>query len=87
MVIEFNGTNTIIDLLFVSDPQLVRSCGTIPASDHYGLKFELNLKAIPKASKKRIIWRYCHADWEKAQSLIEDTKWDSLLDPEDINTS
>ena len=85
-----NGTKSIIDLLFVSDPQLVRSCFTIPAlsnSDHHGLKVELNLKTIPKVSNRRTVWRYCHADWEKAHSLIEGTDWDSLLDPEDINTS
>lgn len=95
MVTEFthvhhNGTKSIIDLLLVSDPQLVRSCLTIPAlfnSDHYGLKIELNLKTIPIATKRRTVWRYSHADWEKANSLIESTNWDSLLDPDDINTS
>ena len=95
MVTEFthvhhNGTKSIIDLLFVSDPQLVKSCFTIPPlsnSDYCGLNIELNLKTIPKASKRRTVWRYCHADWEKAHSLIEGTNWDSLLDLEDINTS
>ena len=95
MVTEFthvhhNGTESTIDLLFVSDPHLVRSCFTIPAlanSDHYGLKIELNLKAIPKIPKRRTVWRYCHADWEKAHRLIEGTDWDSLLDPGDINIS
>ena len=88
--VHHNGTKSIIDLLFVSDPQLVRSCFTIPPlsnSDHCGLNIELNLKTIPKASKRRTVWRYCHADWEKAHRLIEGTNWDSLLDPEDINTS
>ena len=48
MVTEFthvhhNGTESTIDLLFVSDPHLVRNCFTIPAlanSDNYGLKIE-----------------------------------------------
>ena len=95
MVTEFthihhNGTKSIIDLLFVNDPYLVRSCCTIPPlsnSDHHGLQIELRLKSTLKAPKRRTVWRYCHADWERANSLIEETDWDSLLDPEDINTS
>ena len=95
MVTEFthihhNGHRSTIDLVLVSDPQLVRSCCTIPAlcnSDHHGLQVELNLKSVHKPPVRRAVWRYSHADWEQAQRLIESTDWDSLLDPEDINIS
>ena len=95
MVTEFthihhNGHRSTIDLVLVSDPQLVRSCCTIPAlcnSDHHGLQVELNLKSVHKPPMRRAVWRYSHADWEQAQRLIESTEWDSLLDPKDINNS
>ena len=56
MVTEFththhNGTKSIIDLLFVNDLHLVRSCCTIPPlsnSDHHGLQIELRLKIYPQ---------------------------------------
>ena len=46
--VHHNGTKSTIDLLFVSDPHLVRSCLTIPPisnSDHLGLQINLSLKA------------------------------------------
>ena len=68
--------NSRIDLVLVSDPQLVRSCCTIPAlcnSDHHELQVELNLKSVYKAPTRHTVWQYHHADWEWARSLIEST--------------
>ena len=71
----------------MSDPHLARSCFTIPALANSDQKIDLNLKAIPIIPKGRTVWRYCHADWEKAHRLIEGTYWDSLLNPGDKNIS
>ena len=72
-----------IDLVFVSEPSLLNSCDTVPPlsnSDHMGVLIELSQK-LPKAEKSqgRLIWRYAHADWDKACELINQFNWDSVL--------
>ena len=55
-----NGTKTVIDLLFVSEPQLVRSYCIIPAlsnSNHLGLHVDFNLKAASRAPKVCIFFK------------------------------
>ena len=66
------------------------SCSTIPAlsnSDHLGLMVELSFKSTRRNPKGRVVWRYSHADWDRACNLIEAIDWLSLLDPTDINRS
>ena len=87
-----NGTRSIIDLLFdnVSNPQLVRCCTIIPPlhnSDHSGLKINLSLRSTLAATKRCMVWRYKHADWDKACGLINSTDWKSLIDQSDVNKS
>ena len=75
-----NGTKSMIDLVFVSDPQLiVRSCIIIPPlsnSDHLGLQVNLSLESTITTVRRLIVWRYKHADWDKACDRID---WNSLL--------
>ena len=88
--VHHNGTKSTIDLLFVSDPHLVRSCLTIPPisnSDYLGLQINLSLKAPIQVPKRRIVWRYQLADWDRACQLIDSTDWLSLVDQADINRS
>ena len=76
-----NGSKSMIDLVFVSDPQLVRNCTTMPPisnSDHLGLQINLSLRSATTTAKKRLVWRYKHADWDKACDLINCTDWKSL---------
>ena len=49
-------------------------------SDHMGVLINLSQKS-PKAEKSqgRLIWRYAHADWDKACELINQFNWDSVL--------
>ena len=85
-----NGTRSTIDLVFVSDPRLVRSCTTIPPlsnSDHLGLQVNLSLKTTITTVKRRVVWRYKHADWDKACDLINSTDWKSLLGQSNVNKS
>ena len=35
---------------------------------------------------KRIVWRFAHADWQRANNLIEETDWQSLITGE-VDTS
>ena len=89
--VHHNGTSSTIDLLFISNPRLIRNCLTIPAlanSDHLGVLARLQLKSsIPIKTKARIVWRYGLADWDKACELIEATDWMSLLDHSDVDRS
>ena len=88
--IHHNGTRSIIDLLFVSNQSLIDTCSTIPAlsnSDHLGLMANLSFKSTCRNPKGRVVWRYSHANWERACNLIEATDWSALLDPTDINLS
>ena len=88
--VHHNGTTSTIDLLFVSNQHLIDYCSTIPAlsnSDHLGLTVNLSFKSTHKSTKVRVVWKYSHANWDRACELIEATDWSSLLDPEDINKS
>ena len=83
-----NGTRSMIDLLFVSNPQPVRCCTIITPlhnSDHSGLKIDLS--STSAATKRCVVWRYKHADWDKACGLIDSTDWKSLIDQSDVNKS
>ena len=80
--VHHNGTASTIDLVFVSNQHLVDYCSTIPAlsnSDHLGLTVNLSFNSTSMATKGRVVWRYSHADWERACELIEATDWSSLL--------
>ena len=79
-----NGSTSLIDLAFLSTPTLLRSCSVIPPlanSDHFGLLLDIKWKTNTKQarSEKRKIWRYAHADFQKACQLIDSTDWDSIL--------
>ena len=47
----------------------------------------LSFKSTRRNPKGRVVWRYSHANWERACNLIEATDWSALLDPTDINLS
>ena len=85
-----NNTSSTIDLVFVSNPSLVNECSTIPPlsnSDHLGILLDLKKKLKPSDKcQGRLIWRYSHADWEKACDLIDSFEWDSIL-TDDIDAS
>ena len=79
--VHHNGTASTIDLIFVSNRHLIDCCSTIPPlsnSDHLGLTANLSFKTKRTSTKGRTVWRYSHADWERACELIEDTDWSSL---------
>ena len=69
-----NGSTSLIDLAFLSIPTLLRSCSVIPPlanSDHFGLLLDIKWKTNTKQarSEKCKIWRYAHADTQKARQL------------------
>ena len=48
---------------------------------------KLSFKSTCRNPKGRVVWRYSHANWDRACDLIEAIDWSSLLDPTDINRS
>ena len=81
-----NNSRTLIDLIFLSSLSQLSSCYTIPSlanSDHLGLHLSLSIpntqRTSQKVSSRRKLWRYDHADFEKAAELINTTNWDPLL--------
>ena len=86
-----SSSNTLIDLVFLSAPNNLVSYATIPAlanSDHLGLCVSITAgspRACPKRSHRKI-WRYAHANFERACEILDATDWDSLL-PRVISTS
>ena len=88
--VHHNSTATTIDLLFVSNPQLVHDCSTIPPlanADHFGLLVSLSLQTSYTPKKSRTVWRYEYANWSAACDLLGAIDWASVLDPEDVEKS
>ena len=83
--VNHDGNESTIDLVFVSEPSLLNSnsCDTIPPlsnSNHMGVLIKLFQKSSKaEKSQGRLIWRYAHADWDKACELINQFNWDSVL--------
>ena len=86
------GSSTLIDLVLMSVPSQLVKCSVIPPlgnSDHNGidvtLKWSRNAHSV-KASK-RTIWRYAHADFDKANRLIIRTNWSFLRNVSSIDSA
>ena len=78
-----NGQGTLIDWVLTSSPMNIQLCTTVPPlvnSDHLGIKLTMNwTRRSYYANKRRKVWKYSLADFEKAAQLIDDTDWDELI--------
>ena len=85
------GKPTLIDLVFVSNVRSCFSCSTIPPlanSDHLGLSLSVKKDCTSTTPPPRHrVWRYKHADFERANELLCDLNLDSILDHTNIQTS
>ena len=84
------SSSTMIDLVALSLPSALVFCSTISPlsnSDHFGLHLRLLWRSnnLSHRSFSRAIWRYNHADWNKAQELLDVVDLDSLLSSCDVN--
>ena len=84
------GSSSLIDLVIMSAPQFLHECVTIPPlanSDHLdiSLKVKSNIQTHIRVNK-RVIWRYAHADFDRACELIDmlDMELIDMLDMESI---
>ena len=91
--INLSGNHTTIDLAFVSSLELLISCTTVPplsSSDHLGFKlcFYITLPRHLLNCVSKTVWCYQEADFEKANNLLSQLQWDSLVnDQHGVDTS
>ena len=84
------NSNSLIDLVFLSSPTDLLLCETIPPlsnSDHLGLHFKISIPKSKRHSTKceRKVWRYAYTDFNRANEMIADTDWETLLSSSNIN--
>ena len=76
-----NGNSSLIDLVFISCPDRLHSCETVPplgSSDHLGVHLALKRSITRNAPlNQRTIWRYKYADYEKAAERLN--VWTGLM--------
>ena len=87
--VNTNGTATLIDLHPVNTPSLLQNCEVIQAignSNHNGILLQFKWKSNQQQmrSQPRPIWRYAHADFNRACDMIDNTDWDTLISSNDI---
>ena len=85
-------TATLIDLALLSTLSQMVSCDVIPPlgnSDHNGIGLLLNWSSKPPSvkAKQRSIWKYDHADFDKANRVISDADWSFLKDQIDVDVA
>ena len=79
------GDMSLIDLVFLSHPLQLMHCDVSPplgTSDHNCVN--LGLRCLPTSTSsiktvQRTIWRYAHADFERANSLLDEINWNDIL--------
>lgn len=80
---DYNG---VLLLLFGAD----EICQAVIESGHYGVQLTSKWKDNDQQQQQvqqqpRTIWRHGSADFRKANQLIEQTDWDTLLPEDDID--
>jgi len=77
------GTVSTIDLVLMTMPSQLIKCGSIPPlfnSDHNGLEIAVKWRSeVCTNQPRRMIWRYAHANWSKANNLIRASNWESFM--------
>ena len=85
-----SGRETLLDIALVSTPAQLNESSIIPPianSDHNGLLLTWNWRFSLNSTKPtaRTVWKYSHADFNRANELLTDTNWEQLLDTPDVN--
>ena len=91
---HFNSScnSTLFDLVLLSVSSQLVSCSVITPlgnSDHNGVDvtFKWSCNTYPVKPSKRTIWRYAHANFEKANQLISRTDWTFLHNVSSIDSA
>ena len=75
---SIGGKESLLDIALISTPEKLKECSIIPPisnSDHNGLILKWSRKLLPYYAKptSRTVWKYSHADFEKANELLAGT--------------
>ena len=85
------GSSSLINLVIMSAPQSLHECVTIPPlanSDHLGISLQVKSNIQTHICvNKRVIWRYAHADFDRACELIDMLDMDSIIDSNSVEKS
>ena len=91
--IGLDGSESLIDLVFMSSPQSLIKCFVTPGlgnSNHYGIFLSLN-SSFPaqqvRSNKNRTIRRYAHADFDLACNMLDDLDLDTIFVENSIEES
>ena len=87
--VRADGYQSLLDLVFVSDPDHVLECSTIPPlanSDHYGIFFRLSCPIQAKQIRpKREVWRYAHMELDRACIMLQSLDLDLIFASDDVD--
>ena len=85
------GHPSLIDLVFVSNLSHFSTCSIIPQlanSDHLGLCVTMRCQHMSYyPTCRRQVWRYKHANFERANELLCDIEIEDIIDPYNIQDS
>ena len=85
------GSSSLIDLVIMSAPQFLHECVTVPPlanSDHLSISLQVKSNIQTHVGvNKRVIWRYAHADFNRACELIDMLDMDSIIDSNSVEKS
>ena len=86
---RISTTSSLTDLVFVSSPNMVHLCETIPplaTSDHLGIHLILSTKLHKSdlRSHCRKLWRYDQANFDQAIDLLDSIEWRLWICPSHI---
>ena len=82
MVMEPTRGSNILDLMFVSNPEMVESCDVIlplGQSDHNGTKLEYKVNVKRTNSEPRKVFLYSKGDYPGFRKAVEDIEWERIF--------
>ena len=82
----------ILDLMFTNIPELVNDIAVLGykeacSSDHFGVKFKVNLNVSHKKTVKREVYNYKKADWKSFNYDIKKMDWNYYIGRHDPHMS
>ena len=84
-----NGQSSLIDLVFMSSPDSLSLCSSMPclgSADHQGLCIVIQRAMSTPHTQlgKRTIWRYAHADFDHACEMLNEIDFSSMFDTDSV---
>lgn len=81
MVMQPTRGQNILDLVFITDPDLLsdlETCAALGNSDHYSIEFKLKLKIVRPKRNARIVYNYRSANWVSLRDDFRKLDWSCI---------